>query len=884
MRLFFSPEYSGTTYVGLESTGLLFDGSVVDEQGMINLLQLHAGIHSDHAPFVKRLAMYYNAFTKFMGAHPANALSASFQVAGLGTAKACLVWREALVLAGWDFQPGVSPRLDVLAGVERFYKGDGQADQLLKLCQEAEHRALLQAGSEVILPCGLELLHPMWARLFRGLQAQGVVLSFTAAAEGTATNLGAVRAWLSGACAELPLLHEADESLRVLRFSTQDKALAYLTGLDADAYTVWLNEGNKRFDNWLRMAGQPVAGSVMPNSNPQIVQLFTLGLSLFAYPTNIHTLIQWLVAPIQPLPARLRFKLATSILREGGVDNPVVRNVIEELIKEQPEKAKKLRADVAVFLPTPDPKGVHVKTLSEFIQAFIAWGNRQRNLAASDHDRSRQEQADKLVELMDAFAILLESVQKEYIEFPVLEAWISSLYAPTDYIQYEAERDSRLVIERPGALAEVADSLVWCSFYNYQALPLMYAFLSPVERKRLMEAGFALWPEEAEHRYRQAMLLKPFTETAGRLDLIAVDKVGVADAAKHPLLNRLESGLGDELGKITVNGDALVTCKGRLPMVENFSPEDVTLQHPELIQWPQKESNTSLQSLFQHPLDYTLDHLTPFNGVSALNPSDVQTTRGVVAHGVIERIFGRDPERAIEDKLAAYDQVFDEVVNAQGILLLLSEHRVSTQLFKQQLLRCLHVLNEIIRTNGLTVKGCEEELNGNIGLYNDGEVMTQAFIDMLLVDREGQPVIFDFKWTEGWSKYKSKIEQNRALQLAIYQDLLQKSAQLGKARTAYFILPKGVLLTADGFVGEHVQVLRPELNGDLIAQAVNSYAYRREQINSGVIETSYERPLEDIDYHRDTVAHQLFPMEVSNAELKKENYYSNYKCFNKVLQ
>ena len=884
MRLFFSPEYSGTTYVGLESTGLLFDGAVVDEQGMINLLQLHAGIHSDHAPFVKRLALYYNAFSQYMAACPQNALAASFQVAGLGTAKACLVWREALVLAGWDFQPGVSPRLDVLAGVEHYYKGDGQADQLRVLCGVAEKRALLPAGSEVVLPCGLDLLHPMWARLFRGLQAQGVSLSYSSPALGTGNNLGAVRDWLTGAKAGVPSLNEADESLRVLRFSTQDKALAYLTGLDADAYTVWLNEGNKKFDNWLRMAGQPVAGSVMPNSNPQIVQLFTLGLSLFSYPTNIHTLIQWLVAPIQPLPARLRFKLATSILREGGVENPVVHDVIEDLIKEEPEKARKLRNDVRVFLPKPDPKGVHVKTLSEFIYAFIAWGNRQRNLAESDLDRARQEQADKLVELMDAFAILLKSVHEEYIEFPILEAWISSLYAPTDYIQYEAQQHSRLVVEKPGALADVTDSLVWCSFYNYQALPLTYAFLSPSERGRLLEAGFALWQEEAEHRYRQAMLLKPFTETSDRLDLIAVDKVGVVEASKHPLLNRLESGLGDELDKITVKGDALVGCKGRLPMVDNYSPEDVTLQHPELIQWPHKESNTSLQSLFQHPLDYTLDHLTPFNGVSALNPSDVQTTRGVVAHGVIERIFGREPKRSIEDKLSAYDQVFDEVVNAQGILLLLSEHRVSTQLFKQQLLRCLMVLNEIIRANDLTVKGCEVELNGNIGLYNNGEVMTQAFIDMLLVDRNGQPVIFDFKWTEGWNKYKTKIEQNRALQLSIYQDLLQKSAHLGKARTAYFILPKGVLLTADGFAGEHVHVLRPELNGDLIAQAVNSYAYRREQINNGVIETSYEKPLEDIDYHRDMVAHQLFPMEVSNAELKKENYYSNYKCFNKVLQ
>lgn len=884
MKLFFSPEYSGTTYVGLESTGLLFNGAVVDEQGLINLLQLHAGIHSDHAPFVKRLALYFNAFSRYMEAFPNNALAASFEVAGLGTAKACLVWREALVLAGWNFQPGVSPRLDVLAGVEHYYKGDGQADQLRAMCDVVEQRAVLPAGSEIILPCGLELLHPTWARLFKGLETNGVTLSFVKAASGTDHNLGLVRDWLTGDRHEVPVLREADESLRVLRFSTQDKALAYLTALDRNAYTVWLNEGNKRFDNWLRMAGQPVAGSVMPNSNPQIVQLFTLGLSLFAYPTNIHSLIQWLVAPIQPLPARLRFKLATSILREGGVENPTVRSVIEELIMEQPEKARKLRQDVAVFLPKPDPKGVHVQTLAEFIHAFIAWGNRQRNLAASDHDKSRQEQADKLVELMDAFAILLESVHTDYIDFPMLEAWISSLYAPTDYIQYEAEQHCRLVIERPGALAGVTDSTAWCSFYNYQALPLMYAFLSPAERGRLLGAGFALWQEDAEHRYRQAMLLKPFTQTSERLALIAVDKVGVVDASKHPLLNRLESGLGDELKKITIKGDELVIARGRVPEVDNYGDEDVTLKHADLIQWPRKESNTSLQSLFQHPLDYTLDHLTPFNGVSTLTPSDVRTTKGVVAHGVIERIFGREPERTVEAKLADYNRVFDEVVNAQGILLLLREHQVTTQLFRQQLLKCLVILNGIIQANGLTVKGCEVELNGDIGLFNEGEVETQAFIDMLLEDQDGQPVIFDFKWTENWNKYKGKIEECKALQLSIYQELLRNTARLGKARTAYFILPKGVLLTADEFRGEHVHVLRPSKNVDLIELAVNSYAYRREQIKRGVIETSYQRELDEIDYYRDQDAHQLFPMETNSLGEKKENYYSNYRCFNSYLQ
>lgn len=884
MRLFFSPEYSGTAYVGLESNGLLFNGAVVDEQGIINLLQLHAGIHSEHAPFVRRLAKYYNAFSQYMATHPHNALAASFSVAGLGTAKSCLVWREALALAGWDFQPGVSPRLDVLAGVEQFYHGDGQADQLLELCAVAERQALLPVGSEIVLPCGLDLLHPMWARLFKGLQAQGVSLSFVPTAGEKANNLGLVRKWLSGGVSEPPTLNESDESIRVLRFSTQDTALAYLTGLASDTYRVWLNEGNKKYDNWLRMAGQPVAGSVMPNSNPQIVQLFTLGLSLFSYPTNIHTLIQWLVAPIQPLPARLRFKLATSILREGGVDNPAVRSVIEEVIQEMPDNARKLRKDIKVFLPKPDPKGVHVETLSAFIEAFIAWGNRQRNLAESERDRSRQEQADKLVELMDAFAILLESVPDEYIEFPILEAWISSLYAPTDYIQYEAQQHSRLVVERPGALGAVTDSTVWCSFYNYQALPLMYDFLSPAERRRLSEAGFALWAEEAEHRYRQTMLLKPFTQTSDRLDLVTVGKVGVVETCKHPLLNRLECGLKDELSKITVEGDEPVTKGGLLPEVDNYSAGDIRIERAELIQWPRKESNTSLQTLFQHPLDYTLDHLASFNGVSTLTPSDVQTTKGVVAHGVIERIFGREPERPVEEKLQDYDRVFDEVVNAQGILLLLREHRVTTQLFKQQLLRCLTILQGIIRVNELIVRGCEVELNGNIGLYNEGEVLTQAFIDMHLEDRQGRPVIFDFKWTENWSKYKSKIEECKALQLTIYQELLDKSAGLGQARTAYFILPKGVLLTADRFEGEHVHLLTPNQNMDLIELAVNSYAYRREQIKQGVIETSYNLEPNDIEYARDQVGHQLFPLELNKENTKKENYYSNYKCFNTLLQ
>ena len=104
------------------------------------------------------------------------------------------------------------------------------------------------------------------------------------------------------------------------------------------------------------------------------------------------------------------------------------------------------------------------------------------------------------------------------------------------------------------------------------------------------------------------------------------------------------------MAAITVDADKLGTCQKSRPLVDNASSEDISLERPDLIRWPRMESNTSLQELIQDPLDYTLDHLAVFNGSSSLAPADLQTTKGVVAHGVIERIFGRDMDRPVEEK------------------------------------------------------------------------------------------------------------------------------------------------------------------------------------------------------------------------------------------
>ena len=59
-------------------------------------------------------------------------------------------------------------------------------------------------------------------------------------------------------------------SITEIHFSQQWKAEAWLAQQQANAYDVWINTDNKRLDNWFHMSGNPVCGSEMTETNPQI--------------------------------------------------------------------------------------------------------------------------------------------------------------------------------------------------------------------------------------------------------------------------------------------------------------------------------------------------------------------------------------------------------------------------------------------------------------------------------------------------------------------------------------------------------------------------------------------------------------------------------------
>ncbi|MGN1058597.1 MAG: hypothetical protein ACI4Q7_04530, partial [Candidatus Avelusimicrobium sp.] len=479
MKIYFSPEYTGSTFLNLPANkNILLDCHVADTNALLNLLELHAGIYVKPVPFTERLAKYYQAFKRYITEHPDNILSASFRTTEMGTAKACLAWRDKLVQAGWNGQiTGISPRLDVLAGVEQYYHCPGLPERLQNMLTLLESKSPLPPQSTLVLPCKEDLFPPEIARLTRLLQKQGAAVEYTPHTPYKNDNLHNVARWLNGQTDAITLQAD-DPSLQLIHFEEEQDVLAYLATLPNNAFDVWMNADNKQLDNYLALAGKPLSGSVTAKSNPPLVQLFTLGLELFSYPQNIHTLLQWLQVPLQPLPASFRYRLAQKLAQNGGIEHPECKEVIFQFINELPAETDKRQNLISTFLPVPTENGIKTKALRKFVFQLNTWTTNQRSLQAEEGALAQVAQLDKLIEILEAVSILLKEETAETLSFSTVESWVKNLYTPTDFVQYQAQAGTRFTVSSPAQLAAPAKRIVWCDFYKNTVAETRFGFLS----------------------------------------------------------------------------------------------------------------------------------------------------------------------------------------------------------------------------------------------------------------------------------------------------------------------------------------------------------------------------------------------------------------------
>lgn len=922
MKIIFSPEYSGAVYVKpSDGKEVMMDTMVTNTVGLVNLLELRLGLHYEDVSEQERVAKYYDAVCKYMASNPDNVLAKSFCVSALGTAKSMLTWREELRSAGWDFDgEDISKRLAVLIGVEEiFRKEDGcdMAGRIHIVTDQVSFQKLDCSDMDIEIAVSKDLLKPSAKGFIEVLESQGAKISTVAEAIDKGNNLSKIRKLIALKEQGRIALDKTDDSLQIWMFPDDRSACEYLSYNKMDDIDVWINADNKQMDDWMMLMGRPMTGSSTVDCIPQLTQLFVMRLGLFANPLNVNTLIEWLNMPVHPIDRYFRSILAEAIVSQGGYRNEACKKRIDEYIagkyvyldEEQKQLTEEEQNDIRLkdkkkrqrlvdtYLPSMESgDNIHTDDVRQFVMELSSWSRQRAHLMSSEPGNDQWiEQLMAIAGMCDAFYILLGTISTEILDYKIIDSWMSTVYQKGSYTNAIAERGCQTVVDSPAKMASVSRKTLWVGVDGDASHSQECAFLYPSEKASLKEMQYLQpWAEDAEAQYHEQQMMTPLRMTSDKLILVVRERIAGEATLKHPLIVRLEQQIENikdfirypKIGK---------KDRHNVEMVQHAKVEpELHFDHADQLKWPDHLSPTSIGTLTEYPFDYMMETLLGIANEGKAQMADARTTKGNVAHAVIQSLFApRDDKRYAKPAEIAsrieneYEEAYTKVLEAKGAILQLAENKLTEKLLYEQLRGCLDTLLEILGDNDLKVTGCEHYVEGkmNFGLPkafdSEGKERDRdmlGFIDMTLEDKDGHPVVFDFKWTT-WAKgYQNKLTENRSIQLEFYRWMLSREKKDQVQRVAYFLMPEAHLYSQEKFIGRHCTQILPDNTDNIVEQLRQSALYRKHQIESGVVETIGK--YEELQYVKDTQSKGLYPLKQSDEGTNERFFFSNYGLFN----
>lgn len=889
MKLIYNPSFSGNAYVNLEKLPVLLDTQVVNTAGLINIIKLHAGICSEVKDYGTRFVNYYAAMKQYMSENPENALAESFSVDKLNTSKKCLEWRDTLAAAGWTKKsPSPTKRMKVLSGVEKYFEDKSFGQDLLDVIFQIESGCTLpELEIETSFYC--KDYNPAEVRLLEALKKRGISVSLIDH-ESDKTNISKIYSALNGE--EGIKLNTKDNSFEIWNFKNKDEAIKYLTLLESDDFDIWINSDNKEFDNWQKLEGKKLSGSVSTGI-PQIAQLLNIGLTIFERPLNVYNIVEWLNVSLSPLSKGFRKNLAENICSSGGYYNKTCENYINSYIEKYPDTEEKIKTFLPdISKPYFKESEIKVKEIKTFVESLRNWC--KGKLAMNETGDEAVNQLGFIVSQANTLLLLLDEMGTNTIPYSDIELMNSVFSTEQTLQQYAAQAGCKNVINSYSDICDDVEDVIWCDFYQCgNAGKLTYSFLSPAEEKTFGES-LELWESDKERSYIRNLLLTPFAKTRNKLVLVTIDKIGSADAPKSPAFIQLEKYFQDEsdpknksknqlykfVKQMELDGD-LYKKVSKVDNRMDSNQEFVEIEDTDYIKdnWPDHQSYSTLENLIPHPLDYVIDKFVGFSGNDVDALGDISTTTGLVAHKIIEILFGPvesekssgTPKYIRKQIDERFEEVFEETVQSKGAILLIKENKQELQKFKKQMKECLEQLLKGIEENGLKVVACEKKIgysknkekvlsHGKIGCLDiKGEV------DMLLADDKGNPYIFDFKWTSSAHRHADMLKENKSVQLALYRELIEKEMKADVKAVAYFLMPAAKFVSTSELKGAiNLQQVLPEegrRTKDLLKEIQNSYKYRMSEIFDGKLEETSGWAKEDITYEQNAEAEGLMPMD-----------------------
>lgn len=205
------------------------------------------------------------------------------------------------------------------------------------------------------------------------------------------------------------------------------------------------------------------------------------------------------------------------------------------------------------------------------------------------------------------------------------------------------------------------------------------------------------------------------------------------------------------------------------------------------------DSYSTIETLVDKPIDYILENIGGLAAPEDDEEPNENLMKGNVAHKVVELLVNKEPNEAhsvAEIKQRFKDQfesLYEEAMKKEpeaAAFLTLKENKNMLAVFKDELHESITKLIAIIEEKRLTPLRCEYEVNTPFEPFEN----PHGFVDMLLEDKDGNLVIFDFKWST-LDVYQKGIKDGEAYQLYMYKRAVEAQTKRPVAWYAYYLFP-----------------------------------------------------------------------------------------------
>lgn len=866
MTIHFSIHYDGEIFVNSHTD--LMGITYVGPMGLLKQLELRAGLHTEVKSDVEREAEYLNAMTPCISG---TMFENAFNVDKIGVAGKLLGWRDNLIMAGWDgaCDDQKAKKLTILATIEQNFHSSGIADAWVKVRDAYKSADMLSDRvDEIVVDCPWSEIPFIVQDTLDSISKNGVKVTKKVLENEEQAKLDTSK-------------------VKVVDFQDINDAYEWFAQIESmPEDSVVINRDNVLLNHILYTWDKPLVHSSLTQTNPQLLQFFKLGMSIFSRPLNIQNLISYLQLPMSPIPGALRYKLSKMLLQHGGFGDKTkredggVRDDWEQTIHEfefvnkEGKATPQARAKKMAFLSpirNDYADGISKDELMGYLDSLNKWAI--GHYADVDLAEEKKAQLHELQTFISSFKTSLQSFSGEIVQYSDIEKLVLQIYRPMNYALNQTENGAFCVVNDIRQVATPAKTILWLDCQDEDGDNDSYDFLTKYEKEYLCGHGVKL-PDFANHLSTARKENLRILSQADTVILVHSAYNGTTRLGEHSMIAEVRHTAG-KLPTCDRNSlFPMVKTTEKTADVDRFAPV-AALELGAIDYKGRKESNSSLDTLIQLPFNYVVQYVAKLNEPNEEQLKNTHITLGLVAHNFFEHIIddGKSDlqlmRQLTEDE---FDQRLESSIDATGLILRLPENTSSLGEFRIHLKDSMLSLIDIMEHLNLTPVGCEvsipdENSQKKLELKTIGDF--GARIDFLLNDASGRYVIFDFKWSYS-QYYAKKLEENTAIQLELYREAV-KQMYTGKdvAAVGYYMMPRKQLITSDydeisgSKLIKHVDpanIIVP-----LMQQIKNSYAFRMDEIRRGHIEEAETVDIKDIDncYHAKEEEQGLCPLSVT---------------------